>query len=226
MKRIRKGDEPPALKDWKRGKNWRAAPPNWDDFVGPPRGAVRESTSKDQGWICCYCCADISGGAYHIEHFQPQGEYLFKRYDWRNLLASCQGVGTPQPEGVPVDSQRHCGHAKDDWFDANLMVDPQRAGVEGSFRFPLNGQVYPNKTLSAERSAAVEETIKRLNLRAPSLVARRRGVLTTATADADQMSDADWRRHYLEPNDQGAFQEFWPALSYNYNRLWRDMLQP
>jgi uncharacterized protein (TIGR02646 family) len=226
VKRIRKGDEPAALSAWKVGKNWQANPPDWSEFPIAPREAVRQATSSEQGWICCYCCADIGAGDFHIEHFHPQGDYPAKRYEWRNLLASCEGVGVALPEGVLIESQKHCGHAKGDWFDAVLMADPQRAGIEGAFRFPLTGEVHPNKSLSAEQKAAVEETIRKLNLRAPSLVARRREVLAAATADADQMSDADWRQRYLELNNQGAFQEFWPALAYNYQRIWRGMLQP
>lgn len=36
------------------------------------------------------------------------------------------------------------------------------------------------------------------------------------------MTRADWLAHYLRPNAHGRSQEFWPALQYNYDKLWSE----
>ena len=74
--------------------------------------------TSEQGYICCYCGVAIDKGSCHIEHFKPQGIDETVRFDYFNLIVSCQGEDD-KPR-VPV----HCGHQKDNWYDKKLLVSP------------------------------------------------------------------------------------------------------
>jgi uncharacterized protein (TIGR02646 family) len=150
----------------------------------------------------------------------PQEAYTERRYLWSNLLASCQGLGPDRVGDIPVALQRHCGAAKDNWFDEDLTVDPQHKDVERLFRYLLNGEVHPLKSLTDPLRQSVEVTIARLKLNSPTLVSRRKIVLDLAATDVESLSPAEWHVIYLEPDQTGALQEFWPALKYNYERIW------
>jgi len=219
VRRIYKSREPQALLNWKRGKPWRTSPEPWSRFPKGPKDAVRDQARSDQCGICCYCCGSIVGGEFHIEHFRPQSETAFPRlrYEWSNLLASCQSYRRDQVSGIPVDTQRHCGDHKEDWFVDGVTVDPQGAGVQACFRFPLSGKIFPSKALAPPEYSAVQETIERLNLQAPSLVARRANLLEQALKDASNLSEKAWRARYLSPSDDGTLPEFLSALKYTFD---------
>lgn len=222
MKRIRKGQEPAELATWRSDLRPRSAIPSWTDFSEPPRGAVRARLVADQHQLCCYCTASVVSGSYHIEHFKPRGTYQRLTYAWTNLLASCHSYSRDTFNGVPVPAQLHCGEAKGDWFLQGVTVDPQSSAVEDQFRWPLSGKVFPNKSLAASRRAAVAATIDKLNLNAPSLVARRGAVLELAGGHVGEMAHDDWCGRYLALRDDGSYQEFWPAIRYNYLKFWLD----
>jgi hypothetical protein len=135
-----------------------------------------------------------------------------------NLLASCESHRHPRVDGDIIETQRHCGEAKDNWVEQGVTVDPNHRGVESWFRYPLSGKVAASKQLSDARIAHVETTITKLNLNAPSLVARRRALLTLAGTDAASMTRDRWHERYLNPRRDLSIQEFWPALSYNYHK--------
>jgi hypothetical protein len=125
-----------------------------------------------------------------------------------------------------VETQRHCGDAKNSWFEEGVTVDPQRADVERLFRFPLTGKIAANKRLSQERSAAAEGMIEKLRLNAPSLVARRRNLLALAAQHANEMTRIEWVNSYIAQRPDGSFQEFWSALHYNYTKIWTANFEP
>lgn len=181
---------------------------------------MRAHLARDQRYICCYCTGTIARGNFHIEHFCPRDADERLTYIWSNLLASCQGG-----RGGLVDGRRHCGAAKDNWFEQDMMVSPLKAAVEGLFRFPLSGKVFPDKGLAQQRYAAVELTITNLHLNAPSLVGRRSEILAKAAQDVGSMSRAEWHNFYLGEHD-GKLQEFWPALNYNYAKVWHSGFAP
>ena len=181
---------------------------------------MRVQLAEEQRQLCCYCTGAITRGNFHIEHFCPRDADDKLTYTWSNLLASCQGLGSDL-----VDTRRHCGAAKDNWFVEGTTVSPLKAGVESLFRFPLSGKMYPNKDLCPATYAAVDLTISHLHLNAPSLVARRAEILARAALDTGAIDCAAWRTRYLNEHD-GKLQEFWPALSYNFTRHWRSRFDP
>lgn len=217
MRRIYKVAEPAAFAAWKAAWVPPGIAPAWD-LPDPPRSEMRAALEVEQRRLCCYCVGSISSGAYHIEHFRPRSLFAHLTYQWPNLLASCQGLS-----GVKnlVDTRRHCGAAKDNWFGEGVTVDPTRPPVEALFRFPLTGKVFAAKTLDALQKNAVETTIEMLNLNAPVLVGRREAQLSKASADVQILGRAAWHDRYLKEH-VGQLQEFWPALKYNFEKLWRD----
>ena len=99
------------------------------------------------------------------------------------------------------------------------MVGPLEANIERLFRYTLIGMVFPSKSLRT-RYEAVSQTIDKLNLNSPILVARRAAILEKADADASILSRATWTARYLERNADGQLHEFLPALRYNYDKVW------
>jgi uncharacterized protein (TIGR02646 family) len=226
VKRIYKSPEPAALIAWKVGRDWQGNPPPWNELSKTASTAIINTASCDQAQLCCYCTGSISNGACHIEHIQPQGVAIYAnlRFAWPNLLASCQGLPLPgEATKNLVKTQRHCGHSKGNWFDPALTINPTN-DVTGLFRFELDGRIKPHEALGDELSGAVQTSIDKLNLDAPSLRARRAEVLGVAAADAEEMDDANWRAEYLDAGPDGSFNEFWPALNYNYEKLFNAML--
>ena len=218
MRRIHKGAEPPEFTAWKAAWTPPGVAPQWDDLSDPPRHEMRAALESEQRRLCCYCAGSIANGAYHIEHFRPRNAFVHLTYHWPNLLASCQGLS-----GLKnlVAERRHCGDAKGNWFQEGVCIDPTRPPVGELFRFPLTGKVFATKTLALPQRIAVESTIEMLNLNAPVLVARREAQLIKANEDVLALSRTDWCNRYLQEHD-GQLQEFWPALRYNFDKLWRD----
>lgn len=222
MRRIRKSSEPGELRTWRNGLRPRGSIPPWNQFPDPPRGAVRAQLSVDQGHICCYCAGTVARGNFCIEHFRPRATYPQFTYRWANMLASCEPSRRCRTAQL-VAEQEHCDVAKKNWFEEGVTVSPLEANVERLFRYTLIGKVFPSKSLGA-RYEAVDQTIVKLNLNSPLLVARRAALLEKADADASTLSRMAWTAHYLEPNADGQLHEFWPALRYNYNKIWSDRL--
>jgi uncharacterized protein (TIGR02646 family) len=220
VKRIRKSVEPAPLVAWKASLRPRTFIPDWEDFDPGARSAVRVTLHADQGQICCYCMGSIANGAFHIEHFKPRNAFEHLTYSWLNMLASCEGYSRPDVNGVLIESQLQCGQYKDNWFEAGVTIDPLRANVEKHFRFRLDGRIAAEKSLSPQGKAAVDETIRRLNLNAPSLIERRKQLLILASDSFKEMGRAEWRAKYLRTPAGGPFQEFWSALAYNFNKHW------
>lgn len=219
MKRIRKGAQPADLAIWRSAIRPRGFIPPWNSRPDQPNEILRESLSREQLQLCCYCTGSIARGNFHIEHFCPRNPRTGDpalTYVWRNLLASCQGGGGD----ALTPTRKYCGAGKEDWYEAGVTVDPRQVGVEALFRFSLTGKIYPAKKLPKATHDAVELTIVKLGLDAPSLKERRSAILSRAATDTLVLSHAEWVSRYLSIHD-GQFQEFWPALNDNYIRTWR-----
>lgn len=213
MKHIRKGAQPPELAAWKRSIRPKGSIPAWN-LPNPPRNTIRDLLTFEQLQLCCYCCGTIANGNFHIEHFCPRDGYEELTYTWKNLLASCQGGGDHM-----IDTRRHCGSAKDNWYVNDVTVDPRSAQVTRLFRFPFTGKIFPSKYLDPDTYAAVLLTIEKLNLCAPSLVSRRAALLEQANSHSLAMDRPMWLARYLNVHNR-KLQEFWPALNYNYKLHW------
>ncbi len=139
MKQIRKMTPPEAFEEWKRRfKKRRHRKPNYDDLTREPavKDALKSDLLAEQGYICCYCMAEIDPEHAHIEHFIPRN--LTSRYPERdiqlgydNLFASCCGEN---------DRRDHCGHKKEGHYDT-LLLCPTEEGIEQRFQYDLSGEI-------------------------------------------------------------------------------------
>ncbi|WP_413174342.1 retron system putative HNH endonuclease [Anabaena azotica] len=137
MKYIQKGVEPSSLSAWKIKQGDKI--PTWKSFRRTVvKEQLLETLLQEQGYICCYCGVAIDKGSCHIEHFKPQGTDESVRFDYFNLIVSCQGEDETQAK-IPV----HCGHQKDNWYDENLLVSPLIANCTVFFRYSAAGEILP-----------------------------------------------------------------------------------
>ncbi|MBE9220623.1 retron system putative HNH endonuclease, partial [Dolichospermum flos-aquae] len=153
----------------------------------------------------------IPQGNYHIEHFKPQGIDETVRFDYFNLIVSCQGED--QQPRVPV----HCGHQKDNWYDEKLLLSPLIANCAGFFKYSAAGEILP--TEETNKKLAAETTIGKLALNIPNLKRMRQAAID---AELKLLEDEDFNeeeirniiKDYLELNNDGKYQPFCVTIVY------------
>jgi uncharacterized protein (TIGR02646 family) len=202
VKHIRKKPEPPSIltsltvttyKDLDNSEEGKKA-----------RGELRTVLSQEQGYICCYCCQKLDLNNSHIEHLRPRESYDHLSLEYNNLLVSCQGR-------LQKNEPRHCGMAKDAWFDENLMVSPLSSDCEDFFEYSLAGEILPTKNVN--RGRAAKETIDRLKLNIPKLQAMRQAeIIPFFDIELSAEEVLKLIESFTNTNDQGYFQPFSPAL--------------
>ncbi|TAE59826.1 MAG: TIGR02646 family protein [Nostocales cyanobacterium] len=211
MKFIQKGVEPSNLSAWKIKQGDKI--PTWKSFRRTVvKDQLLEILLQEQGYICCYCGVAIDKGSCHIEHFKPQGTDETARFDYFNLMVSCQGEDETQPK-IPV----HCGHKKDNWYDENLLVSPLRENCTEFFRYSAAGEILPTQEVS--KKLAAETTIENLALNIPKLQRMRQAAID---AELELLADDDFNedeirniiKDYLELDDDGRYKPFCATIIY------------
>jgi uncharacterized protein (TIGR02646 family) len=202
VRHIRKKPEPPSIlksltvntyKDLDKSEEGKKA-----------RGDLRKALSQEQGYICCYCCRTLDPNDSHIEHLRPQKPYDHLTLEYNNLLVSCQGK-------LPNNEPRHCGMAKDAWFDEDLMVSPLSADCEEFFEYSLAGEILPTKNVN--RSKAAQETIDRLQLNIRNLRdLREAAIIPYFEKDLPIEDVLRLIESFTVTDDQGFYESFAPAL--------------
>ncbi|HAA27510.1 MAG TPA: TIGR02646 family protein [Cyanobacteria bacterium UBA8553] len=214
MKYIKKGEEPESFKTW---KVLARTTPNWSYsyLQNPEKRELHNALLREQGYICCYCGMRIARENSHIEHLKPQSATdPDLSVEYTNLLASCQREREPKK---PV----HCGVAKDDWYDENLMVSPLQQNCTDFFIYTDDGQILETDT--SEKKAAAATTIDRLCLNIPKLIAMRKEVINNLLADIDidELTDEDRQKliqGFEQPDADGRYEEFYGAIAYILNQ--------
>jgi uncharacterized protein (TIGR02646 family) len=202
VRHIRKKTEPPYIltsltvatyKDLEKSEEGKKA-----------RGELRAILSQEQGYICCYCCQKLDLNNSHIEHLRPRESYAHLSLEHNNLLVSCQGR-------LQKNEPRHCGMAKDAWFDEDLLVSPLSADCEDFFEYSLAGEILPTKDVN--RGKAAQTTIDRLQLNIPKLQAMRQAEITPLF-DVELSTEEVLKliESFATTDDQGYHQPFSPAL--------------
>ncbi len=218
MRQIRKQAEPAIFTTWKASRGAQLVGTTWRRFGRSQpavKAAVGNALAGEQGGNCCYCGGLIGRGSRHIEHFKPQsGATARYRYDWSNLLSSCEGE-PPTNAGIN-QREEHCGHAKKNWYDAKLTINPLNARAVSGLKFYLNGTVRPYST----RSVAAASTILHLKLDAASLRRRRAAAIAQALSDTLLMTRADWLALYVDMDTTGTYAEFSGTMKSLYERSW------
>ena len=210
MKYIKKGEEPESFKAWKAIAK---TTPNWgySYLQNPEKRELHEALLREQGYICCYCGMRVTRESSHIEHLKPQSTPdPDLSVEYTNLLASCQREREPRK---PI----HCGVAKDNWYDENLMVSPLKPNCIGFFIYTDDGQILD--TDIPDKKAAAATTIKRLCLNIPKLTAMREEVIKNLLADIDVFTLTDEEKQKLlqgfeQPDANGRYEEFCAAIAY------------
>lgn len=207
MRYIQKETEPPSIltsmtvftyKDLDKSEEGKKA-----------RRELRKALSQEQGYICCYCCQKLDPNNSHIEHIRPRESYDHLSLDHNNLLVSCQGK-------LQKNEPRHCGMAKDAWFDEDLMVSPLSINCEEFFEYSLAGEILPTK--DANRGKAAEETIHRLQLNSLKLQAMRQAeIMPLFDIELSIEEVLKLVESFTTTNNQGYYQPFSPALIHLLN---------
>ncbi len=166
MKQVQKRAEPLALLEWKAQANedWQ---PSFDILQSLEKAILQSALLEEQCFVCCYCGPSVEASDSHIEHFRPQGGFPQFGLEYSNLHASCI-------RETPKNTNSHCGHAKDSWFEQSSAISPLEDGCEARFRYSLTGAV---EASSADDLPAMK-MIDVLKLNNPYLVNRREAALS------------------------------------------------
>lgn len=123
MKKIDKGPEPASLTVFKQA-NPQA---RYQDLSDVERQDIRQSCSREQFYLCAYCCQAISGANQDTmnEHVVARRLAPERSLDFSNIVASCT---TPKQCDSSHDSQ-------------DLPLTPFMPECEDEFRFKLSGRV-------------------------------------------------------------------------------------
>jgi uncharacterized protein (TIGR02646 family) len=211
VKYICKTNEPEVLANFKaRGnKNWKLTYKKFKKCKS--KKELQDLLIIEQGHLCCYCGRHVSQLDSHIEHFKPQFKYPDLDLDYFNMLVSCQN----QTEHT---EPKHCGFAKYDWFDQELLISPLIADCADFFEYTDIGEILP--TRRSEKAAAATETIDKLSLNIPKLQAGREGVINSFYDEPDFLSslsdsEIDKLIHYYSCiDDEGQHQSYCQVIIY------------
>jgi uncharacterized protein (TIGR02646 family) len=215
MKYIRKGGTPRELEAWFKNcpmdENGTRMNCSYEhDMPGDVREAIKEELLKEQGWLCCYTGLSVDETSSHIEHFKPQTlcrqedrgkpeqDKKHEDVDYKNLLAA-----------YPSPNMPHCrfgAHAKDKWYDKQLLVSPLTPQCGMLFTFDQCGRIFPKD----ETEQAVTETIRRLCLDDGSLTEmRRQAIEEYLLPETHKLSKSQLRKivkDYCTQREQVSFQ--------------------
>lgn len=126
MKKINKGPEPLALTAWKKA-NPRASHATYAKLAQTERQAIRDACTREQFYLCAYCCQSISGHKTDTmnEHVQAQQLAPQLSLSFNNIVASCT-------------TAKQC----DDAHGAQpLPLTPLMVECETELRFKISGRV-------------------------------------------------------------------------------------
>lgn len=196
MRTIVKTEAPAEFAQWKDETEPR--PTEWNELQNPAKEYLWNSLLREQGYVCCYCGTRLRALskpedklASHIEHLLPRDYYPERMFDYDNLVASCQGRQKDSPPREP----RHCGSHKDNWprpAEEILFISPLDSTCASHFRYRADGHIAP--AVDSARSAAAAETIRRLHLDHPRLVAKRAVAIETVLEELTELPTEEERQ--------------------------------
>lgn len=205
MKYILKQQQPELFSTWKSIANdeWQ---PTFKELSGDTNKALKQALMQEQGEICCYCERRITLDDSHMEHIKPQSTYPELALEYENIGLSCQNQ-------ISKGEPRYCGNLKGNWFDDQLFISPYEQDCESFFSFTFDGRITPAKS----HDLSAEETIKRLGLDIPKLIALRKAVIESfIDSDLSEEELQSFVSKYLERNNKNQFQQFWTTIHFLY----------
>ena len=154
MKRVIKGNEPPALTAWKADNHDSPQNLDYGNLPGNVLEKIKEQMLKEQGYLCGYTMRRLNAVTEcHLEHIEPQNASP-RDLDYANMLAcfpsdggdTKPGYGAPIKGGVAVNSGN--------------FVSPIHPQVEKHFHYTWKGEIAARNPLDV----AAANTIKLLKL--------------------------------------------------------------
>lgn len=133
--------------------------------------------------LCIYCTQLIPETAIsdksHLEHVQPVSRFPKRRFDYLNIVVSCNGVNC-STEDVEADKE-YCGHFKDDVckselvYNAALFVDPTlNEEIESFFEYNIEGEINTNRGFFGDLEESIDYMITCLGLDKDDLIEYRK----------------------------------------------------
>ncbi len=215
MKYIRKRRSPGELNDWKNANRTPITLGEmvWEDLDTAAKESTRSSLLLEQGCLCCYCGARVKPQSGHVEHIKSQSRFPDERFNYKNLLFSCDGG---QRNARTVSGRRpgprHCGPRKADTF-RERMVTPLERICEDCFIYTADGQILPNDR--SARSADAQMTIEILGLDEARVKNARQAAIAQVIEDEHgrviRLSDDEIERlarAFEQPDEDGRFQPY------------------
>lgn len=207
MKKITKREEPNSLTRWKQahpGGNYKEI----DDAL---RKDIREACSKEQFFLCAYCCTGISGKSTDTmnEHVQARREAPNRSLDFQNIVASCKTLG-----------QCDSAHGSQP-----LPITPLMDECEKEFKFKISGRVEGITERAREAIAVLNLGDSEQNNK--SLIAKRKALSESllwvnGVDPSEGLEDDDLLQAVIDDllvPDDGALRPFSPVVA-NILRGW------
>ena len=179
MRRIKKSSEPRELLEYRLSSDPNKSYDNFRD-----KGALREATAKDQGFLCAYCMARIRPESLRIEHHRSRALHPDQTLSWTNLVACCHGNRGSPP------SEQTCDVRKG---ERDIELSPLDESVR-TITCLLSGRV------ESSRSTYQCEIDEVLNLNLPRLQQQRREAVEGAREGLSKRlgNDSPWTKGQLQ----------------------------
>lgn len=203
---IQKTGEPEEVSRWKKKfKNKHKREAGYEDIRHEKELQIlKNALLAEQRHLCCYCCSyikntetEVQKNSFHVEHFRPQAQNQDLSLAYNNLHASCNG-----------DNRRHCGHKKENNFDAKRMISPLEKDCESHFRYQQDGTIQP----AEKTDEAAEYTITKLNLNDKRLCHARENALWTF--NVFQLNGEEKQRELKKFECSEELPPYWDAIKY------------
>ena len=208
MRQIEKGAAPRELRQWFEGQpivDGRRINCTYEQGLPTEiKDTIRRRLLAEQGGLCCYTGLRIDLSSSHIEHLKPQNQcHDHEDVDYNNMLAAYP-LKKSGERGCPYGA-----HAKVGWYSPDLFIGPLTKQCETSFRFDLEGRVFP----ADNGNRAAVETIRRLRLDHHSLAEMREQAIEEVFFTKNRrLSEAQLRtlaeRGFCSKDEQGRYPLF------------------
>ncbi|MEI6708610.1 MAG: retron system putative HNH endonuclease [Methylococcales bacterium] len=185
MRYINKNSSPDFFEQEKQQLNDNAA---WDELHCKTQ--LRLHLIAEQQTLCAYCERGIDAGDSHIEHIDEQSNNPALRFDYQNLIASCNGdlCHPESKENFRPEDIHSCGHKKGSGTDINLFLNPVAVQDIGEY-FSYHKEIC-SIIASEKDSNKANYTIQLLNLDNPRLNNERHHVRTALAKVVKTMPNA------------------------------------
>ncbi|HDL8450351.1 TIGR02646 family protein [Pectobacterium odoriferum] len=251
MKKIKKGNEPQPLSEYKLANPNQ----NWKNGFRKNAGheAIKEVTNNiknQQFGLCAYCEVDLkdSGGIgfddFRVEHFFPENpkpnesrnDGINYALHWGNLFGCCTGGNTPyvvDREERYSNPDTHCDVPKsnNDW--TAIILDPtvDIPAFPSLFEYTENGTISVSSDCPEEKIQKVHNTIKYLNLNSKKLEKFRGAIIEKIREELLLFPEGniqeklnEMARIYLIPNSKDRLSPFFTTIRWYLGPMAEEVL--